>query len=346
MSRFPDLTYPDQLDEDMTLEDIAAEKSDQDKTGEQHRIFDETLLSNKVKTYEKSHSKIAYNLMQFYRQGAYRPIQQLNDWNIEALKDLKFFNSNFEPLIQDIENQLAITNISKSRAIRFNPTLLISAPGYGKSYICRKIGEALDLPVKWIDCSKLTSSFELTGNNSSWSDSDAGLLSRFFLESKNLPANSLLVLDEIDKIPVRCQYPPANTLYSLLEPSTAKRFWDNHLELEMDFSRLNIIATANRPEAIDPAIYSRFNVVYVDALMDESLFNTYHSIYLDLLDEYGIEHQFCDELSISALKQLRGSTPRNARKRLLAAISHCAAKYTRTKSKADLEVTAFTLKKY
>jgi len=70
------------------------------------------------------------------------------------------------------------------------------------------------------------------------------------------------VLDEIDKIN-RTTHKVQSSLYSLLEPVSARQLRDISLEFEFDASLVTWIATANDPTRLDVPLRTRFKEFHI-----------------------------------------------------------------------------------
>lgn len=78
-------------------------------------------------------------------------------------------------------------------------------------------------------------------------------------------ASSLVLLDEVDKIGegLGKAHPLAAMLLGLLEPETARRWYDTFLQTTSDLSRLVFVGTANGLTGLSRPLLSRFTMVHV-----------------------------------------------------------------------------------
>jgi ATP-dependent Lon protease len=96
--------------------------------------------------------------------------------------------------------------------------------------------------------SDLTSSVFL-GSDRKWSNSQHGVLFETVVLGQH--ANPIIVLDEIDKPPRSLSYgSPVNSLYSVLEPVSAKGVRDISLMFEFDASQ--VVITGNELDTAQP----------------------------------------------------------------------------------------------
>lgn len=160
---------------------------------------------------------------------------------------------------ESVVGALAIARRSRA-PLRQPPLLLWGPPATGKTWWAGRIAEALGVPCARIVMPKVTASFALSGSTSAWSNSRPGRIVQEFMGMEG--ATPVLILDEVDKISAG-NYDPAPVLLDLLEPESARHWRDEFFDMEFDVSRAIIIATANRPQDMDPALRSRFREVEV-----------------------------------------------------------------------------------
>lgn len=139
------------------------------------------------------------------------------------------------------------------------PHVLMGPPGLGKSFIIRKIVEALGLSYTGINLPDISAGFVLTGSTSTWQSGQPGLIARS-LEAGPVP---WLVFDELDKCAGVSNSPIIPTLLSMLESSTAGEFRDECMELSLDIQPLIFSFTANTLEGIEPALLSRLEILSI-----------------------------------------------------------------------------------
>lgn len=140
------------------------------------------------------------------------------------------------------------------------PLLLSGPPATGKTWWAEQVAGALGVPCVRIVMPKVTASFALSGSTPSWSNSRPGRIVQEFMSIHS--ATPILILDEVDKASSG-NYDPAPVLLDLLEPASARHWHDEYFGIDFDVSRAIIVATANRPQDMDPALRSRFREIEV-----------------------------------------------------------------------------------
>ena len=106
-------------------------------------------------------------------------------------------------------------------------------------------------------------------------------------------------------------------LYQLIEPSTARRFMDDGIKVEIDMSWIRWIATANDVQRIDAALRSRFTVFHIDPPTPEQAAVIVQNIYVDLLETKAWGFRFSIRLRSDVLQSLSSRTPREVKSALM-----------------------------
>lgn len=148
------------------------------------------------------------------------------------------------------------------KPVRLQPMLLVGEAGVGKTHFAQALAQALctTIHIQALD-SDLTSSVFL-GSDRKWGNSQHGVLFETVVLGQH--ANPIIVLDEIDKPSRSTSYAsPVSSLYSVLEPVSAKGVRDISLMFEFDVSQVTWIATANTAMYLDPPLRSRFREFHI-----------------------------------------------------------------------------------
>ncbi|RIA79071.1 hypothetical protein C1645_841596 [Glomus cerebriforme] len=97
---------------------------------------------------------------------------------------------------------------------------------------------------------RLTDASLLTGN-----EEGIGLLTNALLKTKSV--SSLFLLDEIDKASERVQ----NSLLNILDSTQNTAIFNHYLDVNLDFSPITFIATANKLENIPLPLRKRMKII-------------------------------------------------------------------------------------
>lgn len=196
--------------------------------------------------------------------------------------------------------------------------LLHGGAGVGKTDFALSLAKLLAVPGEVISLSSAQAAAALAGSEQYWSNTQPGAIWKQLIQGTH--ANPLFVLDELDKTTTQWG-DPLGALYQLLEARTASIFCDKSVPwLPVDASRINWIATANDPEALHPAIRSRFVEIEVTSPTEGALRQLVQRLYSNLLSEFDLMDRFPKELTVVQTTALLGGSIRDAKRILRAAL--------------------------
>lgn len=181
--------------------------------------------------------------------------------SLKALESLAQKQPHMKEVVHFVMVQINLARRSQ-KPVRLQPMLLVGEAGVGKTHFAQALAQALSttLRIQALD-SDLTSSVFL-GSDSKWGNSQHGVLFETVVLGQH--ANPIIVLDEIDKPSRSMSYAsPVSSLYSVLEPVSAKGVRDISLMFEFDASQVTWIATANTAMYLDPPLRSRFREFHI-----------------------------------------------------------------------------------
>jgi len=208
-------------------------------------------------TYRDSRDGIKHLLYKMMENGGVRIIPDMSP-ALAKFDDLRLEFPNFNEAIDDIENDLILSNHSERSMFRVRPILLNGAPGVGKTAFSLKLSAILGVPFKKLAAGSMQSGAALAGMDRRWANARSGEV--FELLAMNNEATGVFVIDEADKLPVSQYFDAHVALLDLLEPESARMFRDEAANIEFDASHLIVIMTSNSVESIDSALLSRLTV--------------------------------------------------------------------------------------
>lgn len=225
-----------------------------------YRVFnpDEALkLFNRIDRLHKDDRPRLERVYEHLREeGHLRSIERPSK---TALSHLACTQPHMAAVVEFIQLHVELS-LRARKPIRIPPIMLVGEAGIGKTHFAQALAKALAAPisVQRLD-SDLTGALML-GTDKKWSTAHHGLL--FELLCLGRSANPVVVLDEIDKVNRREQQVQAS-LYSLLEPVSARNLRDISFEFEFDASMVTWIATANDASRLDEPLRSRFKEFHI-----------------------------------------------------------------------------------
>jgi len=189
------------------------------------------------------------------------------------------------------------------------PTLLVGLPGCGKTRLVRRLAESLGVPFLPLSIAGMSDAMPLLGTARGWATGQPSPL--IALIERHRSASALISLDEIDKAGGSSSRStsPTMALLNLLEPDSARGWYDSYLQTACDLSRLMFCATANQLGSIPKPLLSRLRVIYVPEPSAEHMDAIAHASLQDLARDWGLP---AGTLPVVDLRSA-GARPRNAR---------------------------------
>lgn len=232
----------------------------------------------------------------------------------DALATLRARFPNFAEVVDTMRRWLVMSEreFAGNRVITLPPLLLLGQPGIGKTMFVEAFADALRLPLHRVDMASAQTSSRLSGSDEYWSNSKPGLLFEILAFSEHGGvANSIVLLDEIDKASVDSRYDPLGPLYTLLERRTAAAFTDLAFpRTRLDASHVLFIGTANDASPVPTPILSRMRQFEVPGLDPEGSLIVVRHLAAQVARSLGLE---ATTPSATVLASLLGLSPRTVR---------------------------------
>ncbi len=154
---------------------------------------------------------------------------------------------------------LVLTGLIGKPTVKFQPILLVGEPGGGKSRFARQLGEVLGLNSWRVDATQADGS-TLGGTDRRWHSAEC--CHPLLAIARGRIANPLILIDEVEKAATRSDYGKLwDCLLGLIEPETSSRYPDPALQIPLNLSHVNYVATANSIDPLPSPLRDRFRIV-------------------------------------------------------------------------------------
>jgi hypothetical protein len=174
----------------------------------------------------------------------------------------------YEPVIDLLDEQWRLQLWLGRPWITFRPLLMIGRPGVGKSHLARMIAEKAGVGHASLSLAGVADSTTIEGTPRGFSTAMPSFPA--LIMSQHRTANPIALIEEIDKAGASARHgDPVAALMTMIEPGTARQFWDRCLLAPVDVSYVNWICTANTLEGLSPALRSRLDIVQVEGPQPE-----------------------------------------------------------------------------
>lgn len=261
---------------------------------------------------------------------------------LEALAHLADRFPNFGDVVDFILRRTALALLEPCSPLSLPPLILDGPPGIGKTAFASALAYALDVPILVLQMAHATGPFDLAGLDPKFSRGGPGLLVRTVTLGKAV--DPVVLLDELDKVPADRSNDPIGPLYSLLEPSTAKRFIDDGIKLPTNMSHVRWICTTNDVRHLNPAIASRCQVFRIAAPTLEEGRLIACKVYAAMLKDHAWGRHFAPRLSDDVADLLARHTPRELSRVMQNAFGLAALEQRSTLLVTDFELSDPTVR--
>ena len=156
---------------------------------------------------------------------------------------------------------------SQEKTIRAPIICLVGLVGTGKTTLASSIAESMGRKFERIPFGGMGDSLALRGQSRAFADAEPGLVIKKLAHS--VSKNSVILLDELDRVSEAARADIMGVLVELLDPEQNKSFTDHYVDYPFDLSHVLFIATANNTTNISTAVLDRLEIIQMPSYSDD-----------------------------------------------------------------------------
>ena len=265
---------------------------------------------------------------------------------LEARRILDEDHYGLEKVKERILEFLAVRTLTKKGE---SPILcLVGPPGTGKTSIAKSLSRALGKPYARISLGGVKDEAEIRGHRKTYVGAMPGRIANALKMTG--AKNSLLLLDEIDKVSNDYKGDTFSALLEVLDSEQNVKFRDHYLEVPLDLSEVLFVTTANSLQTIPRPLLDRMEVIEVSSYTENEKL---HIATEHLVPKQRGKHGLTEEqlkISKSAIWKMTGCYTKEAGvrqlERTIGEICRKAAREILEEGKENIRVSERNLEKY
>lgn len=276
----------------------------------------------------------ARSILQVLRaRGIHRKIATIPQYWPSILEHLDRVFPNFHQVIDYIRAMFMLAQAGDGIP-RLDPVLLDGPPGVGKTMFAEAFAQCLSSGFLGMRMETSQTNALLSGSAEYWSNTKPGELFTALVERDY--ANPIVFLDEVDKVRTQgCD--PLSSLYSLLEPSTARSFSDqSYPYIQLDASRVLWIATSNEADRVPPPLLDRMKIFSIEPPSVEQSKQMVRHIFSELCDEMPVATANV-RIAPATIKLLSAESPRRIKQLLREGIGRSLLRESKVVAPRDFD---------
>lgn len=193
--------------------------------------------------------------------------------NLDLIYTKQILDKNHYGLIE-VKNKILeylssiILNLKNQQPANRAPVLcLVGLVGTGKTTLAYSIAESMKRSFQRIPFGGMGDVRSLRGQSRAFADAEPGQIIKKLIAAKS--ENSVILLDELDRVTEGSRADIMGALVELLDPSQNNAFTDHYVDYPVDLSKVLFIATANNTTNIATAVLDRLEIVQMPSYTDE-----------------------------------------------------------------------------
>ncbi|MBI2031477.1 MAG: AAA family ATPase [Candidatus Levybacteria bacterium] len=177
--------------------------------------------------------------------------------------------------LDSVKNRILEYLASIILSLSQNPSGVLHAPilcliglvGTGKTTLAYSIAEALGRKFERIPFGGMGDARALRGQSRAMADAEPGAVIKKIIHAQS--KNSVILLDELDRVTEAARADIMGVLVELLDPEQNRAFTDHYVDYPFDLSRILFVSTANNTTNISTAVLDRLEIVQMPSYTDE-----------------------------------------------------------------------------
>ncbi len=162
---------------------------------------------------------------------------------------------------------LNMKNNQTDHVLRAPILCLVGLAGTGKTTLASSIAESLGRKFERIPFGGMGDARALRGQSRAFPDAEPGLIIKKLVHA--MSRNSVILLDELDRVSDSARGDIMGVLVELLDPEQNKFFSDHYIDYPFNLSEVLFISTSNNTTNISTAVLDRLEVIQMPSYSDE-----------------------------------------------------------------------------